>query len=669
MARGLGSLFKFFRRGTKKIDEPTPQSVDEAVVVGKQDPSVPKVTTPATVAKPPIRLEPLQNKYTGPLQMGDDLTRPQFGSQTYDWITAKGPGKFYADDWIDHLLDVKKKEIRGPFGGTYKETIINPRQFEYGKNYNGMNLFNEVFPGNNRGRVSLEELFDSGIAGFDKKGNLTSGLLFAAKQANLKVSPDDLTNLIKNSPVNRLKVSIYQSGTAPKAAKAVQDMAADFGNKTVLLKGSLDDSVRLRSEQAIDRAKRVMNGLFRKADTMSPRAFKEEMEFARDEMLYLRDKVTPASSARINQTIGKLDQEIKNMKNFKQVENQFQENYTLAGGENYREMVVKMPGPIPRNLEPEKTFGHYTKETNPLYFSRFDTRYTQDGKKVLFIHDVQSDANQALSREIRKKGQTGFEGTVDTSRRNPYGEEVSFAYLAEAKKKIVDQLKTVDTDDINTIRNLSARLKQIDNATKFKASEYSSKLDRNYFPFLDSSSYGNHALRMHMKRAADEGYDYVAIAPYEKVAIRMHGTPKTGNQRFYGNAYGKGINNKGEGLMPKLMKQNAKFHGSNAGTIKIAYSDPKKPYKIITPAKSSGQTSNPQDFQTIKDKAYFEHNKAYKSIADAEKDGSANSVKYVAPEDPALYFDAYAIKVTPSMRGPVQSYSTGGLAVDIFKTL
>ena len=60
------------------------------------------------------------------------------------------------------------------------------------------------------------------------------------------------------------------------------------------------------------------------------------------------------------------------MKNFKQVENQFQENYTLAGGENYREMVVKMPGPIPRNLEPEKTFGHYTKETNPLYFSRFD---------------------------------------------------------------------------------------------------------------------------------------------------------------------------------------------------------------------------------------------------------------------------------------------------------
>jgi len=295
MARGLGSLFKFFRRGTKKIDEPTPQSVDEAVVVGKQDPSVP-IKTPAAVAKPPVRLEPLQNKYTGPLQMGDGITRPQFGSQTYDWITAKGPGKFTSDEWIDHLLDIKKKEIRGPFGGTYKETIINPRQFEYGKNYNGMNLFNDRFPGNNRGRVHLEELFDSGIAGFDKKGNLTSGILFAAKQANLRLTADDLTGLIKNSPVNRLQTVIYQSSPQPKAAKAIQDISADFGNKTINLKTNLTPAVRENAEESIRLAKRRMNELFRN-DTMRAGEFKETMEFARDDLLYLGDKVTPASSA------------------------------------------------------------------------------------------------------------------------------------------------------------------------------------------------------------------------------------------------------------------------------------------------------------------------------------------------------------------------------------
>jgi hypothetical protein len=661
MARGLGSLFKFFRRGTKKIDEPTPQSVDEAVVVGKQDPSVP-IKTPAVVAKPPVKLEPLQNKYTGPLQMGDATTRPQFGSQTYDWITAKGPGKFTSDEWIDHLLDVKKKEIRGPFGGTYKETIINPRQFEYGKNYNGMNLFNETFPGNNRGRVHLEELFDSGIAGFDKKGNLTSGILFAAKQANLRLTADDLTSLIKNSPVNRLQTVIYQSSPQPKAAKAIQDISADFGNKTINLKTTLTPDVREGAEASIRQAKRRMNELFRN-DTMRAGEFKETMEFARDDLLYLRDKVTPASSARINQTIGKLDEEIKAMKDFRRVENQFQENYTLAGGDNYREMVVKMPGPIERNLEPLKTYGHYSKEANPVYFSRFDTRYTQDGKKVLFIHDVQSDANQSLAKQIRRLGQTGLEGTVESTRRNPYAEEVAFGYLANAKKQLLDKLVKMDPTDLGAQRGIAAQIKQIDKATRFKKQSYSEKMDRNYMPFLDSSQYGNHALRMHMKRAADEGYDYVAIAPYEKVAIRMHSGPKPGNERFYGSAYGKGIEGKGEGLMPKLMKQNAKFHGSNAGTIKVAYSDPKKPYKVITEKRMSGAGAKP-DFETKRTKAFFEHKEAYAREADAP----GNAV-YVAPEDPSLYFDAFAIKVTPSMRGPVQSYSTGGLAVDIFKTL
>ena len=168
-----------------------------------------------------------------------------------------------------------------------------------------------------------------------------------------------------------------------------------------------------------------------------------------------------------------------------------------------------------------------------------------------------------------------------------------------------------------------------------------------------------------MKRAADEGFDYVAIAPYEKVAIRMHGSPKPGNQRFYGNAYGKGINNKGEGLMPKLMKQNAKFHGSNAGPIKIAYSDPKKPYKIIKDAKATSDGSS--NHEIARNKSFFEHTKAYRTAAEARQSGE--TPVYITPEDPSLYFDAYAIKVTPSMRGPVQSYSTGGLAVDMFKSL
>jgi hypothetical protein len=84
---------------------------------------------------------------------------------------------------------------------------------------------------------------------------------------------------------------------------------------------------------------------------------------------------------------------------------------------------------------------------------------------------------------------------------------------------------------------------------------------------------------------------------------------------------------------------------------------------VITEKRMSGAGAKP-DFETKRTKAFFEHKEAYAREADAP----GNAV-YVAPEDPSLYFDAFAIKVTPSMRGPVQSYSTGGLAVDIFKTL
>jgi len=659
MVRGLGAILKGLKNklGKKPATETSPvaQSVDEGIALGKQAPS-----PPVKVAKPPMRLEPLKNKYSGPLQMGDEMGRPEFGSQTYDWITAKGPGKFYADEWIDHLLDVAKKETKTPFGRTITTKAINPRQFEYGKNYNGMNLFNELFPGNNRGRVSIEELFDSGIAGFDKQGNLTSGLLFAAKDAGIKLRADDLTNLIKNSPVNKLKTVIYESSAQPKAVKEIQDIAADFGNKTINLQTVLTPSTREAAESSLRNAKRSLTKLFQEGDQMDPTDFKDTMEFARDDLLYLRDKVTPASSARVNQTIGKLDQKIKDMLDFRKVENQNQTNYTLAGGENYREMVVKMPGPIPRNTEPLKRYGHYANEENPVYFSRFDTRYTQDGKKVLFIHDVQSDANQSLAKQIRKAGQTGFEGNMDSVRRNPYAEEGIMDVLVSARDNLTKQIK--ESNDPERVRSLLARLKQNNKALKFQVEkDYSGNYrnaDRRYTPFLDSTQYGNHALRMLMKRAANEGFDYVAIAPYEKVAIRMHGSYKPGNERFYGTAYGKGIEGKGEGVMPKLMKQNAKFHGSQAGTIKVAYSDPKKPYKRFSEAEDYTGTDT---HQARRAKSFFEH-----------KDASAKEVPgytKVEANDPDLYFDAFSIKVTPSMRGPVQSYSTGGLAVDIFKPL
>ena len=37
-----------------------------------------------------------------------ETRQPAFGSSTYDWVMRKGPGKYSADEWIDHLTSTRK---------------------------------------------------------------------------------------------------------------------------------------------------------------------------------------------------------------------------------------------------------------------------------------------------------------------------------------------------------------------------------------------------------------------------------------------------------------------------------------------------------------------------------------------------------------------------------
>ena len=71
-----------------------------------------------------------------------------------------------------------------------------------------------------------------------------------------------------------------------------------------------------------------------------------------------------------------------------------------------------------------------------------------------------------------------------------------------------------------------------------------------YFPMVEADAYGDHALKYLMQKAAREGVDYVAVAPFNKLSFRQG--YKAGNERFYGYATGKGIGGKGKAVMPDL---------------------------------------------------------------------------------------------------------------------
>ena len=54
--------------------------------------------------------------------------------------------------------------------------------------------------------VPIEELFDANIAQFNKAGDLTGGILFAAKESGVKIPGRVLSDMIQDSPINRIKI-------------------------------------------------------------------------------------------------------------------------------------------------------------------------------------------------------------------------------------------------------------------------------------------------------------------------------------------------------------------------------------------------------------------------------------------------------------------------------
>jgi len=93
------------------------------------------------------------------------------------------------------------------------------------------------------------------------------------------------------------------------------------------------------------------------------------------------------------------------------------EEYTLLGGENYRELLITLPRPsldaiieaggtrdeYNRAVEaagPAFEGGHYSDVPNVVVFVRFNERIDADGKRVLFIEEIQSDWHQ----QGREKG-------------------------------------------------------------------------------------------------------------------------------------------------------------------------------------------------------------------------------------------------------------------------
>ena len=606
---------------TQKLITYTPQSKTQtAKQLAKQD------------AQLPVKVD---SKITDDLMMGE-TRQPAFGSAAYDWAMKKGPGKYSADEWIDHLTSTRKVNYK-VFGKPTSRIERGPKKFTYDKG--------SRFAGK-EATINKEELFDTNLATFDSVGNVTGGLLGAAKKFNLKLSAQDIGNVIKMNPVNRLKPveygGVFNTRKMNKLISGAENMMFDL-NKTANLPVTVYNNIST-SMASLKRAlyEGNANGV-----NQSYKLLMKELDSISSPPQNIKTL--------INQIKGNVDESVRISRgsgNVRQTQYGNETNYTFQGGQNYRETVFVLDEPIIGNRSPMQNMGHFSNLKNNIFHVRYDTRFTPDGKRGLVIHEIQSDANQNIAKQLTSK-----EAFTGIRRMNPFQKNVEIKLLLDSRMGLMKSIDdAISKNQFNKARALSDDLRNANrqiNRTMQEGPMGDARLD--YFPFLEADAYGDYALKFLLNKAAKEKLDFVAVMPFNKLHFRQG--YKAGNERFYGYASGKGIDKKGQAVMPQLMKKAARFQDSKTGTIKISKSDPSKPYKEV-----------------VTENFKYPDAKGGKKIVSDYHETASNApmkgYKLINKEDPRLYFDAFAIEVTPSMQYTQKLYkSEGGLVVDIFKTL
>ena len=593
----------------------------------------PSQATGQELAVQEIRNPPIVLKKTKPLQMGDD-TAPAFGSSTYDWVMRKGRDKYDADEWIDHLTSTRKINFK-IFGQPAQKTIREQKRFKYDS---GPFAGKEV-------NVSKEELFDSNVAVFNEAGDLTGGLLYAAKKFGLKLDANEVGDMLKLNPVNRLQA--IELGTPKGAMEAYTQVAKNAQNSVRDLQVKYKDNITIKED--LDDIQYYLTGgeSYKKA----------ALETINKTAKRLSD-IDPQDQKLLNKVIGEINEKAMPLRKTKTYYGN-ESNYTLQGGNDYRETIFTLPEDIVTNRSVRNKGGHFSEvlpDTNNIYHIRYDTRFTPDGKKVFMISEIQSDVNQSIAKALTKAQQIGGERRI-----NPFNAEVEINLLINRRGQMMDDLnKAIESNNFGSVNAIKSSLddvnKKLQRLTTSKG--YDDKV-KDYFPLVESDAYGDHAVKYLLQKAARENVDYVAVAPFDKLSFRQGF--KEGNERFYGYANGKGIGKKGKAVLPDVMSKVARFYNTKAGPTKISLSDPYKPYKKIATDEFKYPDSHPLKGKKIKSE--------YHQNAEAEEILN-EGYKFMEPNDPRLYFDAFAIKVSPVMRQTQKTYkSQGGLVVDLYNTI
>lgn len=384
-----------------------------------------------------------------------------------------------------------------------------------------------------------------------------------------------------------------------------------------------------------------------------------------------------------------------------------QYSYRIRGAEDYYEDVAYIKKiPFDKDIKPGvmnagKHFEEVAGEPflNQIYHNRYGLRSLEGNpnKKVFAIDEIQSDIQaMVFPRDpTRSKVVNPFNSEQEFNQAN-----VALNNLKDKMKAIASKGAAINERDKFEFKRLASDFEELrkktmnaSNVAKIKE-RYGRDGDIPYLPFFDRSSYGDHALKQALKTAAENNVEWVVVNPVERLHALRNLNPnsskpfygKLGDWEFYGDSTGKAgrlgvaaksdraeeiknTNPKQFAIIPDRMRDLARQYNTEAKTINVSLSDPEKPFKVIEKLnlddKSAKALGVPKQLR-------YQHIAAFKSKDEAvywkEMTGSGGEIVEMKANDPNLYYPAFGIKVTETMKGtPFKLYKKeGGLVVNIF---
>lgn len=187
------------------------------------------------------------------------------------------------------------------------------------------------------------------------------------------------------------------------------------------------------------------------------------------------------------------------------------ESYSLPGGTNYREVLIRMP-----DIDTEKaqyTSSHFD-QSNILTHMRLKDFTTADGKKTLLVDEIQSDWHQAG----RKQGYKGQQESTEL----PEGYEVK-AFMPDKNspafsKEGVEGFRVFDEEG-----NMMAIDRHKEAAIERALVRANRRLNRDTVPnapFKQTEAWTMLAFKRILNMAAEQGYDSVSWTPGDVQADR-----------------------------------------------------------------------------------------------------------------------------------------------------